>query len=113
MTIVVGIFDNPQNLDEAIVQLADKGFEDTVYDEFIVAQEMGVQRPAASDKHAIVEAFKRHLRDYNVPAEVIGNYATSFFHDGKVVLVKANGQNADEAVAILRRCKATRVDRHG
>ena len=113
MTIVVGIFDNPQDLDEAVVRLADKGFEDTVYDQYIVAQEVGVQRPTAQDRHGIVETFKKHLRDYRVSPEVIASYATSFFHEGKIVVVKTDGKRAPEAEDILRRCRASRVNRHG
>lgn len=113
MTIVVGIFDSPQTLDEAVVQLAERGFDDTVYDQSIVAQEVGVSRPAAKDRYAIVEAFKKHLKDYRVPSEVIASYATSFFHDGKVVLVRTDGKHASEAENVMRRCRASRVDRHG
>ncbi len=47
MTIVVGIFDNPKDLDETILKLAGQGFEDTVLDESIVAQEMGISRVGA------------------------------------------------------------------
>lgn len=113
MTIVVGIFDSPQALDQAIVQLAEHGFDDTVYDQSIVAQEMGVSRPTAEDRHAIVEAFKDHLKEYHVPPEVIAGYATSFFHDGKIVIVKTDGKRASKAEAIMRECRASRVNRHG
>lgn len=113
MTIVVGIFDSPQALDEAIVQLADHGFDDIVYDQSIVAQEMGVARPTAEDRHAIVETFKDHLKDYHVPPEVISGYATSFFHDGKIVIVKTDGERASQVEDIMRRCRASRVNRHG
>jgi hypothetical protein len=113
MTIIVGIFDSPQALDEAIVQLAEHGFDETVYDQSIVAQEMGVARPTAQDKHALVEAFKKHLNDYHVPPEVIASYVTSFFHEGKIVIVKTDGKRAPEAERIMRRCRASRVNQHG
>ena len=113
MTIVVGIFDSPQALDEAVVQLNEHGFDETVYDQSIVAQEMGVARPTAQDKHAIIEAFKSHLKEYHVPSEVIASYATSFFHEGKIVIVKTDGKRAPEAERVMRRCNASRVNRHG
>lgn len=113
MTIVVGIFDSPQALDEAIVQLADRGFDDTVYDQSIIAQEVGVTRPTAQDRHAIAEAFKKHLKDYHVPPDVIASYTTSFIHDGKIVIVKTDGKRASEAADVMRKCRASRVNRHG
>ena len=39
MTTIVGIFDNTHDLDKAVGRLARAGFEDTVYDEAIVAGE--------------------------------------------------------------------------
>ena len=113
MTIIVGIFDNPQNLDEAIVKLADQGFEDTVFDESIVAQEVGVSRLGPEHKNALVTSFKKHLlKDYHVPAEVIDGYVASFFHGGKFVVVKTNAKGAGQAMEIMRRGGASRLNRH-
>ena len=39
MTTIVGIFDNARDLDKAVERLTRAGFEDTVYDEAIVAEE--------------------------------------------------------------------------
>jgi len=39
MTTIIGIFDNARDLDKAVGRLARAGFEDTVYDEAIVAGE--------------------------------------------------------------------------
>ncbi len=114
MTIVVGIFDNPQNLNDAILKLADQGFEDTVFDESIVAQEMGVSRLGPEHKNDLVKVFKKHmLKDYHVPKEALNAYAASFYHDGKFVVVKTNGKDAEQAQEIMRRGGASRVDRHG
>ena len=113
MTIVVGIFDNPKDLDETIVKLGDQGFEDTVFDESIVAQEKGLTKLDAEHKDALLTAFKKHLlKDYHVPAEVINGYATSFFHEGKFVVVKTDAKGAPEAMEIMRRGGASRVNRH-
>jgi hypothetical protein len=113
MTIVVGIFDNHQDLDRAIVNLAEKGFEDTVFDESIVAQEMGVTKLQPQHQHALVAAFKKHmLKDYHVPQEVIAGYASSFIHDGKFVVVKTDTKRAPDAVETMQSSGASRVNRH-
>lgn len=114
MTIVVGIFDNARDLDQAIVKLATQGFEDTVYDDAIVAQERGFGRPTGEDSQsAHLEAFKRHLEGYHVPDQVIEGYANTFYHGGKFVVVKTNKKRAPEAVAIMGQCQASQVNRHG
>ena len=41
MTTIVGIFDNARDLDKAVERLSRAGFEDTVYDEAIVSEELG------------------------------------------------------------------------
>ena len=41
MTTIVGIFDDAWNVEKAIEQLAAAGFEDTVFDEAIVAEQPG------------------------------------------------------------------------
>ena len=41
MTTIVGIFDDAWNVEKAIEQLAAAGFEDTVLDEAIVAEQPG------------------------------------------------------------------------
>lgn len=113
MTIVVGIFDNPKELDETIVKLADEGLEDTVFDESIVAQELGVSRLGTEHKDALLAVFKKHLlKDYHVPAEVIQGYAASFFHEGKFVVIKTDAKGAEQAMEIMRRGGASRVNRH-
>ena len=39
MTTIVGIFDSTRDMDQAVERLAEAGFEDTVYDDAIVALE--------------------------------------------------------------------------
>ena len=125
MTTIVGIFDNARDLDEAVERLAESRFEDTVFDEAIVAEEagnigaalgMGVltpHLPPKRDRHTIIQAFKAHLADYRLPDEVIEGYATTFYHKGKFVLVKTDPQRAEQGIQILRECRASQVNRHG
>ncbi|HET9523339.1 MAG TPA: hypothetical protein VFO90_03860 [Terrimicrobiaceae bacterium] len=137
MTTVIGIFDNTYDMEKGIERLARAGFEDTVYDEAIVGGEPGGggpsvfapgygppaawggraeewrAKPGQHAQHTIVEAFKAHLSDYQVPADVIHAYAVSFNHNGEFVLVKTDAHRAEQAMEILRECGATRVNRHG
>jgi hypothetical protein len=138
MTTIVGIFDNAFDLEKAVERLARSGFEDTVYDEAIVGGEPGGgaptvfapgygppaawggnaepewrAKPGQHAQHAIVEAFKAHLADYHLPADVIRAYAVNFNHNGEFVLVKTKPERAEQAMEILRNSGATKVDRHG
>ncbi len=137
MTTIVGIFDNARGLDKAVERLALAGLEDTVYDEAIVEGEAGngggpvvfapgyapamvwrsaepESRPKRGEhgQHTIVEAFKAHLPDCDVSAEVIQAYAVTFYHNGEFILVKTDAERAEQAMEILRGCGATRVNRH-
>jgi hypothetical protein len=133
MTTIVGIFDNARDLDKAVGRLARAGFEDTVYDEAIVAGQAcdvgpavfapgyapavvwGSAEPALPPKpgqHAIARAFKAHLAHYHLPDEMIEAYATTFFHNGEFVLVRTDNERAEQVMEILRECGATRVNRH-
>src|SRR6476659_637788 len=99
MTTIVGIFDNERDLDKSVGRLAHAGFEYTVYDEAIVAEEpgsfgslvfwsgygpavsWGSTKPALLAKrgrHRVVQAFKTHLADCDLPIKVIEAYATTF-----------------------------------
>jgi hypothetical protein len=129
--VIVGIFDNARDLDQAVERLAAAGFEDTVYDEAIVAEEprnigpipVGpVLAPGAvpaqvlgsvePDLSTIVRAFKSHLADYHLPDNVIEAYARAFYHKGKFVLVRTEPERAEQVMEILRECGASRVNRH-
>jgi hypothetical protein len=132
MTTVVAIFDNARDVDQAVMRLARAGFNDTVYDEGIIAGEgrslglvfapgsapavvWGTPESSVHRKphhHAIVRAFKAHLADYRLPEEVIEAYATTFSHSGEFLLVKTESKRAETAIEILRGCGATRVARH-
>ena len=137
MTTIVSIFDDARDLDKAIERLARAGFQDTVYDEAIVGGEPGGggpavfapgygppvawggsvepewrPKPSQHAQHIVVAAFKAHLADYDVPADVIHAYAVTFNHDGEFILVKTDAERAEQAMEILRECGATRVNRH-
>jgi hypothetical protein len=134
---IVGIFDNTRDLDKAIERLARAGFQHTVYDEAIVGEEPGGGGPAVfapgygppaawgssaepelrpkpdrHARHAIVKAFRAHLADYGLPAEVIEAYTVTFYHSGEFILVRTNASRTEQAMEILRTCRATRVNRH-
>jgi hypothetical protein len=135
MTTIVGIFDDTWNVEKAVERLAAAGFEDTVYDEAIVAEQPGsagaipTRAPGSApemvlgsgapnllskaDRHAILQAFKAQLGHYHLPHEVIEAYATAFLHNGKFLLVRTDAERAEQAMKILRDCGATRVNRHG
>jgi hypothetical protein len=104
MTTTVGIFDNARDLDKAVERLACAGFDDTVYDEGIVAGEAvnvgsavfapgyapavvwgsaEPDSPPKADLDTVVRAFKAHLADYHLPKDVIKAYATTFYHNGE------------------------------
>ena len=132
-TVVVGIFDNAQDLDRADEQLAAAGFEATVYDEAVVADEPGNAGPVgpvpfgpllapgavpAEDSGGVeadlsIPAFKSRLSDCQLPDDVIDAYATAFHHKGKFVLVRTEPECAKHVIEILRDCHASRVNRHG
>ncbi|MGA7901542.1 MAG: hypothetical protein WCC08_14775 [Terrimicrobiaceae bacterium] len=129
-TVIVGILDNSQDLERADKQLAAAGFEATVYDEAIAAEEpVGVSPvpvgpmlapgtvpredldTAESDVPAM-SAFKSHLAECQLPDEVIEAYATAFSHKGKFVVVRVEPECAKHVMEILEECSASRVNRH-
>jgi len=128
-SVTVGIFDHVQDLERAVERLAAAGFEDTVYDEAILALDAGDVAPVGPapipvlapgvvateasgsvepDLPTIVRAFKSYLVDYHLPDQVIEDYAMAFYHEGKVVLVRTRDE---EVVRILRECGASQVNR--
>jgi len=127
MNVVVGIFDDERYMDNAIRQLAEHGFEDTVFDQQIIDQEgvgglppvlptSGVPPTLITTAKSIPrkeQAFKAHLKDeFNLPAKVIDSYVASFLHEAKFVIVKTEKSRAQEVIDILQASKASRVDEH-
>jgi hypothetical protein len=133
MTTIIGIFDNARDLDKAVNKLARAGFEDTVFDEAIVAEDAGKGDPivfalghAAAvpwegahsnlrpkpNRNAIIRSFKAHLAEYKLPEEVIEGYAITLHHS-EFLLVKTDAVRADQVMTIMRDNGAVRADRHG
>ena len=133
MTTIIGIFDNARDLDKAVNKLARAGFDETVYDESIVAEDAYKGEPIAfalghtpaafwdnakpvmpskPDRGAVIRAFKAHLADYNLPDDVIEGYAITLHHS-EFVLVKTDASRADQVGRIMTECGAIRADRHG
>jgi hypothetical protein len=133
MTTIIGIFDNARNLDKAVNKLARAGFEDTVFDEAIVAEDAGRGEPIVfalghtaavpwgsaqsnlrpkPNRNAVIRAFKAHLAEYKLPEEVIEGYAITLHHS-EFLLVKTDARRADQVLTIMRDCGAVRADRHG
>jgi|SRR6476660_9589951 len=133
MTTIIGIFDNARDLDKAVNKLARAGFDETVYDESIVAEDVPKGEPIAfalghtpaafwdnarpvmpskPDRSAVIRAFKAHLADYKLPDNVIEGYAITLHHS-EFVLVKTDASRADHVQKIITECGAIRTDRHG
>ncbi|MGA7214159.1 MAG: hypothetical protein WBX20_08130 [Terrimicrobiaceae bacterium] len=130
-SLIVGIFENAENLDRAVERLAGAGFEDAVYDQAIVAGELGNagQVPVGPviaagavrvkplgdvepDLPDIVRKFKSDLAGYHLPEQVVETYAATLSHKGTFVLVKTEPERAAQAREILRECRASRVNQH-
>jgi hypothetical protein len=111
MTTIVGIFDDAWNVEKAIEQLAAAGFEDTVFDEAIVAEQPG--SAGAIPFRAPGSAPERALGE-NAPNLISkpDRRTIAFIHDGKFIFVKSESERADQAMKILRDCNSTRVTRH-
>jgi hypothetical protein len=136
MTTVVGIFDAAEQVEDAVNRLATAELDAAVVDENSLAQEPGSVDPvkpavvpgAAAeiiagkdapnlipkrDKNALGRAFRTRLdEDYGLSDDVIDAYATTFAHNGRFVLVRASGKDADRAVEILRTAGASGVNKH-
>ena len=134
-SVIVGIFDNAQDLEQADKQLAAAGFEATVYDESLVADEPDRVDPVSPvpvgpllapgavpvedvgsvefDMPAAVRAFKSHLADCHLPEDVIEAYAAAFSHKGNFILVRVEPECAKHVIEILRECRASRINQHG
>ena len=63
------------------------------------------------DLPTIVRAFKSHLADYHLPDQVIEYYATTYYHEGKIVLVRTGAPRDEEVVRILWKCGASQANR--
>ncbi len=136
MTTVVAIFDAAEQVEDAVNRLAAADLDVAVVDEDSLAQEPGSIDPVGPavvpgaaaeviagrdasnlipkrDKNALGRAFRARLdEDYGLPDDVIDAYATTFAHNGRFVLVRANDKDADRAMEMLRAAGASGVNRH-
>jgi hypothetical protein len=129
-SVIVGVFDNSQDLEEADKRLAAEGFEGAVYDEAGGANESSEATPVAvgpvlapsvaatdgtgggeSDLPAI-DAFRSYLADCRLPEDVIEAYASSYAHQGKFLVVRTEPECSKYVLPILQECRASRVDQH-
>jgi hypothetical protein len=130
-SVSIGIFDDARDVAQAVERLGAAGFEDTiVYDGATARHEQDDAPPVgpvpvgsilapgllcaedSASSEPAARAFKAHLADYHLPNEVIEGYATTFYHDGKFVLVRTHPQRDEEVVKILTKCGASRVNRY-
>jgi hypothetical protein len=129
-SVVVGVFDNSQDLEEADKRLAAEGFEGAVYDEAVGADESCEVTPVTvgpvlaptvaptdgsggreSDLPGL-DAFRSHLAGCHLPDDVIEAYASGYAHQGRFLVVRTEPEAAKYVVAILQECRASRVDQH-
>jgi hypothetical protein len=130
-TVLVGIFDDAQDLDRAAKRLGEEGFGSEIFDNTVVIEDPRSVDPLPvgtvlavgpdtgerleglePDLAAITRRVKSLLADYDFPNEVIESYATMFSRNAKLGLVRTEPELADRATEILRECKASRVDRY-
>jgi hypothetical protein len=129
-SVIVGVFDDSQDLEEADKRLAAGGFEGTVYDEAVGADESCEVTPVAvgpvlapsvaptdgsgereSDLPGI-DAFRSHLAECHLPDDVIEAYATAYAHEGRFLVVRTEPECVKYVTEILQDCRASRVDQH-
>jgi hypothetical protein len=129
-SVIVGIFENAQDLDRADKELAAAGFEGHVYDEAVLADLSCDVSPvsvgpllapgvAPTDNPGGVEvglpasqAFRSQLADYRLPDEVIDAYVGAFSHQGRFIVVRTEPECAKHITKILEECRASRVNQH-
>jgi hypothetical protein len=131
MTTIIGIFDNARDLDRAVDKLARAGFDETVFDEAIVAEDAGRGDPIVfalghtpalawgvtpharpkMNRSTVIRSFKARLAEYKLPDDVIEGYAITLHHS-EFLLVRTEPTRAEQVVSIMRDCGAARADRH-
>jgi len=136
MTTIVGIFDEPEQVEDATKRLAAAELDAVVLDETTLGQEPGSLDPvypalvpgAAAevvagrvepnllpkrDKQSLIRAFRERLaEDYSLPDDVTAAYATTFTHGGTFVVVCADKDDSERAIQMLRDAGASGVNKH-
>ena len=128
--VIVGIFDDSQDLEEADKRLAAAGFEGAVYGTVSGAEENCEVTPVAvgpvlapgfvpsdgseerESELSQIAAFRSDLADCHLRDEVIEAYATAYAHQGRFLVVRTEPECAKYIVPILQECRASRVDQH-
>ena len=129
-SILVGIFDEAQELERAAERLAAEDFEFTIFDEALATEEPCVvdpipigsllavgpvpaqERNTDSNLSAIGRTVRSRLVDYHLPDDMIETYATALYHKGTLAVVRTEPELADQVIEILQDCRASRVDRY-
>jgi hypothetical protein len=129
-TVIVAVFDNSQELDEADKRLTAEGFEGVVYDEAVGADEACEVTPVAvgpllapsvapTDDGSRPEAdlpglpaFRSYLAECHLPDDVVEAYATAYAHQGRFLVIRTEPECVKHIMRILQGCRASRVDQH-
>ena len=135
MKTIVGVFDAPENVEQATRQLAAAELDAVVLDESILEQEPSLDpavptlvRGAAAevvegraeptllskrDRQTVMREFRERLaQDFKLPEEVSDAYTTTLAHGGRFVVVRGDEEDTNQAGRILERCGATQVNKH-
>jgi hypothetical protein len=129
-SIVVGIFDDSQQREEAEKRLAAAGFEAAVYGAAFRADESCDVNPVAvgtvlapgfvppdgsedrESGRSRIDTFRSHIAEFHLRDEVIDAYATAYSNQGRFLVVRTEPECVNYVVAILQECRASRVDQH-
>ena len=129
-SLVVGVFDNSQDLEQADKELVVAGFEAAIYDQVAGSGELlnvnpvvvgpvlapGIAPTEDSEtddyRSADVEAFRSYLGDCHLQDEVIDAYVADYSHQSRFLVVRTEPECVKHVTGILRDCRASRVDRH-
>lgn len=129
---IVGLFDDSLAMERAVNELTAGGFEERVFDRASISQEVGhgvgpLITPAAGPTpggaglahgypedsvEEVSRTFRSHLSNLRLSDAEIEGYVNNFNHEAKFVIVTTDRQRAADAIEILRRANASRVDQH-
>lgn len=129
-SVIVGVFDNSQDLEQADKQLVVAGFEAAIYDQAVeVGEPLNVNpvvvgpvlapgivptNDSETDEYRLpdIEAFRSYLGHCHLQDEVIEAYVTAYSHQTRFLVVRTEPECVKHVMRILRDCRASRVDRH-
>jgi hypothetical protein len=122
LIVIVGMNNEADDL-AADQQPAFGGFENTLYAEAIVAEQVGtglrgpipvhpgripgVIAQRLSDSATLMQGFKSRLSDFCLADEALGAYAWAFCDKDKFVVVETHAGRADRTAEILRDSRAS------